>query len=64
MWNRMVFALLEIVAAALFLIPAMALLNQVRFHSVRKTLAYCVVLLLSGRGVFSGWIALYYVYPL
>ena len=42
MWNRMVFALLEIVAAALFLIPAMALLNRVRFHSVRKTLAYCV----------------------
>lgn len=40
--NRMEFAVLEILAAALFLLPVYGILNKTDFHSVRKTLAYCV----------------------
>ena len=40
--NRIVFAVLEILAAALFLLPVYWILNRRYFHSVRKTLAYCI----------------------
>lgn len=40
--NRILFAFLEILAAALFLLPLYCILNKVRFHSIRKTAAYCL----------------------
>ena len=40
--NRIVFAVLEIIAAALFLIPIYLVLNRMWFRSLKKTFAYCI----------------------
>lgn len=40
--NRVVFAVLEIIAAALFLIPIYLVLNKICFRSLQKTFAYSI----------------------
>lgn len=40
--NRVVFAVLEIAAAALFLIPIYLILNRIYFRSFKRTVAYCI----------------------